>query len=335
MPDEAPMRFFVEETSFKLPDDFEDDDIEERLDELVGLLGACRQKGLEIYCWSALLDTELRADLKLSGLLYAPGGPITIDREVRAAIIAALNRCVHWDSRVDPAPNPDVTIADAPAIAPTAAVVLQLNAEKRGAACLCLRARADRVGVLLIAEGERRGRVHFTCHERELAGFFRSVIELEDLEAVDYMSNASHAFPEVAFVPGLASQFSRFSTRYREVRPVVTEHLAALNDHFQRLLKSNKGEPDVTMKELRSLCGVDASPESPKTRANRSAMRERDVNVNSVVVGGRDLKVGRVVRCEWHTKIKPTTDRIHFSPGEKDVAEGRLIVGMFKDHLST
>lgn len=30
MPDEAPMRFFVEETSFKLPDDFEDDDIEER-----------------------------------------------------------------------------------------------------------------------------------------------------------------------------------------------------------------------------------------------------------------------------------------------------------------
>ena len=43
------------------------------------------------------------------------------------------------------------------------------------------------------------------------------------------------------------------------------------------------------------------SAESVKTRRNAAEMRMREVEFE-----------GRFVRCEWHTKIKPDIDFIHF-----------------------
>jgi len=335
MAGEAPMRFFVEESSFRLPAGFDLATLEDRLDRLVSFIDKCRQSGEGIFRWSELLtDTEIQPGVRLFELLYGKTSSIPIDHDTRIGLMTALERCVNWDERIDFVLESDVAIDGVRCWAPTAAVVRSRHEAGFGAACVCLDARADRTGILAVGTASAARPIHFVTEQRQLPEFFRSLIELEELEPDAYMNNALYAFPEVAFVPGLASQFAKFETRYREVRGDVTKHLAGLNDHFQRLFKENKGAPDPTMRQLSALCGVDASPESPNTRANKSAMKERDVGVDYVSVGGRTIRVGQTVRCEWHTKIKPTTDRIHFHPGADGVAEGRLIVGIFAGHLT-
>jgi hypothetical protein len=44
---------------------------------------------------------------------------------------------------------------------------------------------------------------------------------------------------------------------------------------------------------------------------------------------------GTSVFCEWHIKLRPHMDRVHFAYEEKykTVVDGRIIVGIFVDHL--
>lgn len=52
-------------------------------------------------------------------------------------------------------------------------------------------------------------------------------------------------------------------------------------------------------------------------------MRERDVTHD-----------GTVFRCEWHAKLEPNRNRIHFSEPSEHLA-GRVLAGIFVDHLNT
>ena len=91
--------------------------------------------------------------------------------------------------------------------------------------------------------GTTRHDVHFVSAARNSLAFYRTLFDVEDMDADAYMENARDAFPDIGFVPGLAPQFSRFETKYRDVRAIVTAHLAALNDHFPRLFKAHPGKP--------------------------------------------------------------------------------------------
>lgn len=64
------------------------------------------------------------------------------------------------------------------------------------------------------------------------------------------------------------------------------------------------------------------SRESVKTRKNADAIRLREVEFN----GGR-------VMCEWHTKLNPQIDRIHFAFGSE--FKDKILIGIFVDHLPT
>jgi hypothetical protein len=297
---------------------------------------ACRDLDQDLFRSPDLFDVEVLPGVPLYRLLFEPMADLPIDKITLRNAQAALYRCVDWTSRVDVAPEPDVLIAGTACVSPTAALVHARIAASQGAACLCLAARSDRAGILPVQPGldTKAIEVHFLTKAVMLPAFYQSLFEVEELGADAYMANAVYAFPQIAFVPGLASQFTRFQTPYREVRRDVTLHLRVLHDNFQRVFEEQDHKPHETSKVLSSL-GVDASPESPGTRANKKAMKEREVDIDHVTVGLRKLDLRTVVRCEWHTKIRPTTDRIHFHPGAKGLAEGRLIVGIFVHHLST
>lgn len=102
----------------------------------------------------------------------------------------------------------------------------------------------------------------------------------------------------------------------------MVHHLGALNDEFltQYKLAAASGRISDVEAHFGSLGVGGVSMESVKTRRNAAAMRMRDVEFED-----------RVVRCEWHTKIKPNIDRIHFAFG--DDLDGRLLIGIFVDHL--
>lgn len=334
---ERPPRFFIEETSFRSDARPPVGILEQSLQDFIALIEACRDKGEPIIRSKDLFETEIFPGLSLTDLLFRPPPELKLDRLVVRTLQIALYRCEERDPSSGVQPAPQVQISDSPSETATVAVVHALLDAAHGAACLCLGLRADRSGALQVRAGGAAQEVHFLTSREMLPGFYRSLFELEDLKPDAYMDNAAHAFPGIAFAPGLSAQFSRFKTRYKDVRPEVTRHLAVLNDHFQEVFRQADHEPDKTQKILNGSHHVDASREGPKTRKNSKAMRERDVPVDHVFVAGRKVPVttGRPVRCEWHTKIKPDTDRIHFHPGDRDVAEGRLLVGIFHAHLST
>ncbi len=329
-------RFFVEETSFHLESPPPTDILEQRLQDFIALLEACRDKGEPIIRSNDLFEIELFPGLSLSDLLFQSRPEVELDPLVRKTLQIALFRCVEWDVPSRPPPAPPVQIDGNPCEAATIARVHALREEAHGSACLCLGLRADRSGTLEVRSGGAARELHFLTSRAMLPSFYRSLFELEDLDANAYMNNAAHAFPEIAFAPGLSAQFSRFRARYKDVRPEVTRHLAVLNDHFQEVDRRAGHVPVMTSRLLNSGYRVDATRESDLTRHNAKAMRERDVSVAHVFVAGRKVPVtiGRPVRCEWHTKITPTADRIHFHPGDAQVAGGRLFVGLFHEHLT-
>jgi hypothetical protein len=316
--DGAAMRFFIDETSFELPVMLTADVLGACLDDFVRLVQEHHARGESVYIWSRLLEIAVLPDIPLCDLVFRPLDQFPIDRDTRLGLMEVLNRCLHWDDHITPSPDSRVEIDGVSSEALTVAVVHGQLSVKRGAACFALAVRPERAGVHAVRAGDVVHDVHFVTGEPGVPMFYRTLFEIEDLNSHEYMKNASRAFPDLEFAPGLASQFQAFKTAYREIRPQVTKHLGVLNDHFQRVHKERK---DKTSEALGAY-GINASGERGTTHKNKAAMKQRTITIDDVSVV-----------CEWHTKIRPKFDRIYFHPGNSKVAGGRLIVGIFHEHL--
>jgi hypothetical protein len=317
------MRFCVDELSFQLQQEHA-----ERLprlaEDFIALIQQCREMGSgDIGVWSRLYTAEVLPGITLADLLFEQDHQQLLDKEVRQALMLALERCVNWDELHEQPEPPVIELEGLPVEAPTLAFAHACAAKRRAVAALgwCYSKPRGRQEVKRL--GEPRP-VHFVTCAPEMRAYLRDVPELEDMSPQQYMAHAPLAFPTICFAPGLANQFSKFARAYSAIRPDVTRHLAALEDRFQAILRKHKGETHKVAAEFSATCRVDASPESPNTHKNKAAMEQRRVTID-----------GWRVLCEWHTKLEPHRDRIYFHPGSSDVANGRLVVGIFHQHLPT
>lgn len=317
------MRFFVDETSFIAAGPVDSDDLNATVERFVELIHHCRKHDGAIYAWSELMQTEVIPGLPLYDVLYSTTTSIELDRDTRASLRESLNRCVLWDEddHIVKKPNSHVIIDGIATTAHTIAFVYSLVSNAHGAACVCIDLHPDRSGTLVISDGNHDEHVHFVHDPKALPAFYRSLFELENMEPGVYIENAKLAFPNLLLHDNLAAQFAHFQSQYQSVRPEVTKHLTVLNDYFQDAYRLSNG----VARDVQALLGphgVNLSPESPNTRRDKKAMREREITVD-----------GTVVKCEWHTKIRKEIDRIYFHPGLKDIAAGRVIIGIFRSHL--
>ena len=101
------------------------------------------------------------------------------------------------------------------------------------------------------------------------------------------------------------------------LRDDVVHHLSALNDDFDTAFQGDTGRTGSNSARI----GIDVSIEG-KTRSSDRLMAQRDVEA-----------FGRTVRCEWHSKIEPHRNRIHFCPVIDE--QRRILVGIFANHLDT
>jgi hypothetical protein len=152
----------------------------------------------------------------------------------------------------------------------------------------------------------------------ELCQYFRALVTETNPDEKRFFAHMAHCFPNLYFMAGLT--FSAFSRPYSANRFVVMEHLAFLNDRFLGLAE----ELAWDMPRIVNAAPIDLSDESPLTKANKSAIKKRDISIGT-----------RTIRCTLHTKISPQRDRIHFHPPVKDIGAGRIIIGIFHEHLRT
>jgi len=140
---------------------------------------------------------------------------------------------------------------------------------------------------------------------------------LRECGEADMPGLAAIAFPAIRFADHIWSQTNRFVGGLGAVRSQLLLSLAGLNDFAPRVF-ADETQSNNRIAKLASYAGITISPESPRTHRNRSAMAERDAEFE-----------GSTIRCEWHVKLHPTHNRIHFA-----VAGATVFVGLFADHLT-
>lgn len=322
------MRFVIDESSLTEIDSSQIEIIIERFATLVSEL---QEEGFLVEKSSRIYEIDVAGE-QFAKLLWSPQG---LDPDLRQLVMLALDRADDIDIEVTEEPKDgaelrftdtdgeeEAVVRTSPAVG--LAYVACLREEDGTAAVGCI-ACCDPKGPCFVSiSGDNSIRAFIIVDRESLLGFFREVPEVEDYDARAYIEHAEYAFPELAFVKGLERQCRRFETPWQKIRPDVTCHLSALNDHFRKVFEEENYEPDGVMKRFKSRTGVDASPASPNVRRNKKAWKERRISVN-----------GQHIYCEWHTKIHKTHDRIHFHPGKSDIAGGKVIVGIFVDHLPT
>ena len=158
--------------------------------------------------------------------------------------------------------------------------------------------------------------IYFSVSSEDHPGFFRLLYEWEDVSESDFFERAQLAFPRLLFAASIS--FRSFQGTYRTLRPKVVDHLGRINDRFPELYASENG----MSKEISSRLGIEVSIEG-NTRSSERLMRQRDVEFQ-----------GHVYRCEWHSKIEPHRNRIHFHVLGGS-GEPRVLIGIFHEHLAT
>ena len=159
---------------------------------------------------------------------------------------------------------------------------------------------------------------------QDLQLFYRFLICFEKVAREEFTNWTHLAFKRLRFALELSTQLNKFRQDYDGIRETIVLHLAAINDDFVSHL-IDAIQPAEICDRIRSFRGVDISPESSKTHKNRVAMKEREVEFEEATV-----------ICEFHSKLDPTHDRIHFSPTLRGGTENHfLVVGPFAEHLTT
>lgn len=158
--------------------------------------------------------------------------------------------------------------------------------------------------------------VYFSVSTEDHPGFFRLLYDWEDIAESQFFERARLAFPRLVFATDIS--FGKFQGAYRTLRPQVVDHLGRINDSFPEVFTAENGMPNAISSRL----GIDVSIEG-NTRSSARLMRQRDVEF-----------CGQVYRCEWHSKIEPHRNRIHFCM-INDMAGTRILIGIFAEHLPT
>lgn len=316
-----PTRFCIDETSFKLVSE-EKDCIIAYIDRFIELVDKLKDDDQNITRWSELEFVEVVPGLTVSDLIYREDiSPL--ERDVRTLLIHIINRCERWDDDFKPVKT-CFEIAGIQINATSLNYVFEQIVAGRAMACVCLPRNSQAVGECEVARGNNSTSIYFLTNENQAVGFYRAIIEIENLNEADYIFHTPLAFPDLYFVQDIHKQFRKFNQKYSVVRSQVTRHLSALNDDFRDLCEQHNHNMEMVFRILKSDKGIDVSGESHPTRQNRTAMREREVIID-----------GETVVCEYHTKLTNTYDRIHFHIGKQGIAEGKVIIGIFADHLTT
>jgi hypothetical protein len=312
-----PERFVIDDSAFQFFDEAPSA-LEQSLRQFLSLLDYALRTGGGVARWSDLWHVEAESGRTLSDLLF---GADIIDRDIRVLLGGRLDKVRCWDDDESLNPPPDVRFEDQTTrFSPGIGLCLSAAvAGNHAIACLTTdqsgrqgATAVTTVGLLKVAT------VFFLVEAIDAPAFWRNTIVIEDLDASGVASLTLLAFPHLRFAAGVWRQTSRFQGSFRDVRPQLVRDLAGLDDHAVDVWRSF-AEPSRIAAEMSARCGVNCSRESSNTHGNAAAMAERRVDFD-----------GDWVACEWHTKLEPHRNRIHFA------VRGDLVcVGIFTDHLST
>ncbi|MFI5488953.1 hypothetical protein [Micromonospora echinaurantiaca] len=246
--------------------------------------------------------------------------PSTVGRDTLLLTHSLLSKCREWeDTRGDVETTVSIGSGE-PKMALSVGYALSATVLPSAVACLGL-AATTQSGFVKVTGKNTSGDVFFFSEPSSLKHFWRRVFSFENVAEAKFFDVAVRAFPGLVLCDGLS--FGSFEGRYVDLRERVVEVLSGLCDHFVAAYRQASGIPNDVQAAL-GAHHLEVSPESPNTRGSERLMRHRDVEHD-----------GRVYRCEWHAKLEPHRNRIHFWVPQADDDEDKLVIGKFVIHLPT
>lgn len=310
-------RFVVDECSFEIVDESRTALESTFLQFLDLLVYATSTSG--VYKWSGLLDVECSGGSQLWQFLFEGDW---CDRDVRLELGRRLDRLRNWDEVMDHSPAYCFNCAGS-LLEMAPSIGLALLSAELGVVMGCLATdQAHRRGLLHVVEigteSSKELLVPFLASAEDGPAFWRSVIETESPGIAQLEKLAPLAYPNCIFSEGLWAQLSNFEGSTQDYLPRLHHNLRGLNDYAPTVWAGNV-EPHVIMTEMNSRGGVDCSPESSNTKQNRRAARQRLVRFGA-----------EEVDCQWHAKLEPHRNRVHFA-----VRGSAVYIGIYTRHLAT
>lgn len=303
-------RFLVDEASFSSSVSAAEE-IEDAFDRLSDHVLLCRERGELVGIISDYDLVEAALGMPLHELLTSS----TLSHDCRLRAYGLLDKCRRFDSEVSFAVDPSVEVdgfaVESFALATIAAAYR--NGRAIGALALF---PVGGPGEVDLVDSEGQCQAFIIGSDFNRCEFYRSIFAVENVQESDFFIWTSIAFPQLRFADGLT--FRRFSGAYQDLRDSVVTHLAALNDRFMAAFVRHHGMSDDVAADV----GVDLSIEG-NARKSEHLMVLRDVTYR-----------GKRYRCEWHSKLEPHRNRIHFCPGDDEI-HGCVLIGIFVDHLLT
>lgn len=309
--------FYVDEQGFAFTDESVAA-IEQALDTFLQTINDPGVANFSVSCWSQIWDVQSQSGQPLSEILWSNS---EVDPLLRRQVGNMLDRASHWDDEQEFAQLTLETTCDGRTISLSPSIALcRLQRDSGRTVALISTNQSGRRGLVAVSlnTDDELKDMSFIVDPSDVIDFWRAEVEHSDYSVVQISEVSALLFRSLRFADNVWSQFSRFAGEYRTIRRQFMRDLCGLDDHILRIRKAFD-EPHRVAIEMRSAAGVDCSPESPLTRANRAAMSQRDV-----------VFEGRTVRCEWHTKLEPHRNRIHFA-----VYSEFVLIGIFAEHLQT
>jgi hypothetical protein len=264
---------------------------------LARLLGRVLADQIKTRKRSTIYESRISEDLDLATLLFHPGH---LDTDIRLALQVQLEQLLNWDGGDQ-----------------ASTAIFSRGRREQGAAVCCLMLKVHAVN--LVTDG-----IYDVGDLQDLRAFLLEVPEILDLNELEYIEHSAKLLDRLVFKPGIGGEIRKFSRPYKAIREDLHAALVSLNDFLGPLLDDGRFGAELAA-QFSALSGWEISPESAQTHRNRQAMREREVLLN-----------GHSFTCEWHLKIEPHRDRIHFHSFDARIGNGRqILVGIFCEHLST
>ena len=304
-------RFLVDEGALSL-DDVPQDERDESLIALIDQLDALRVSGERVQLlenWGAV-ECLGGDDVAQTMVNYQ-----VLDRDQSLRLLTLLDQCVAWSQPA--AADSEIVVDGTHCQGDGIAWAREKTILKNWTAIVSTSHRfaagvhsVDKPAQSLPVD------VYFAVSTEDHPGFFRLLYEWEDVSESDFFERARLAFPRLVFADDIS--FRKFQGAYRTLRPQVVDHLGRINDRFPEVYAAENGMPN----EVSSRLGIQISIEG-NTRSSERLMRLRDVEFR-----------GQVYRCEWHSKLEPHRNRIHFHTID-GIAETTILIGIFDEHLPT
>lgn len=147
----------------------------------------------------------------------------------------------------------------------------------------------------------------------------------------DFVREAVECFPNIFFHENVGHSLNMLNADYNIEKPYIIAHLKALDDFhplFFSLMKQGFDFRRICQEFMKQNVGIECSPQSDRNSAKKlNFLFETENNDKKILL------------CELHTKLKwrgmnhGKQDRIYFHPGDKSIANGKVLVVHIGTHL--